>query len=249
MRNGLHFHNVINYNTIKDKIQEYTRKKRRKNMIGAVIAMQSEAEILLNEMSVSRYLTVSGKKVYVGTAYGKNVALCVCGVGKVNAALGTQLLVSKFDVEKIINFGVSGGLNASTKLCNVYQISAAVQFDFDLVQLNGGKIGTLNEYSENYLQLNMLNLPFEKRKLGTADRFNDSPADFALLTEELNADIRDMEGAAIVQAAYAAELPVYSIKAISDVAGSGSTTEQFLVNKDKALENLKAVLPHSFDKL
>ena len=46
-----------------------------------------------------------------------------------------------------------------------------------------------------------------------------------------------MEGAAIVQAAYAAELPVYSVKAISDVAGSGSTTEQFLINKYKALQN------------
>ena len=58
-----------------------------------------------------------------------------------------------------------------------------------------------------------------------------------------------MEGAAIVQAAYAAQLPVYSVKAISDVAGSGSTTEQFLINKDKALQNLKAVLPVIFEEL
>jgi nucleoside phosphorylase len=58
-----------------------------------------------------------------------------------------------------------------------------------------------------------------------------------------------MEGAAIVQAAYATKLPVYSVKAISDVAGSGSTTEQFLINKDKALQNLKAVLPTVFEEL
>ncbi|MBQ8295620.1 MAG: 5'-methylthioadenosine/S-adenosylhomocysteine nucleosidase [Clostridia bacterium] len=218
-------------------------------MIGAVIAMQSEADILLNEMNVHRSLVVSGKKIFVGTAYGKDVAVCLCGVGKVNAALGTQILVSKFDAEKLLNFGVAGGLNNDTKLCEVYQIFAAVQFDFDLVQLNGTKIGTLNEYTENYLLLNQLDLPFNKKKLGTADRFNDSAADYQLLTKELNADIRDMEGAAVVQAAYAAELPVYSIKAISDVAGSGSTTEQFLVNKDKALQNLKNALPMIFDKL
>jgi hypothetical protein len=42
---------------------------------------------------------------------------------------------------------------------------------------------------------------------------------------------------------------VYSFKAISDVAGSGSTTEQYLVNKDKALANLKAVLPNIFEAL
>ncbi len=218
-------------------------------MIGVVIAMQSEADILLSEMQVERSLTVSGKKIHVGKAYGKNVALCVCGVGKVNAALGAQLLISKFDAEKLLNFGVSGGLNGATELCKVYQIAEAVQFDFDLVQLNGTKMGTLNEYEENYLALNLLPLPLEKRRLATADRFNDSQADYELLTKELYADIRDMEGAAVVQAAYAAELPVYAIKAISDVAGSGSTTEQFLQNKDKALVNLKATLPDIFDKL
>ena len=218
-------------------------------MIGAVIAMQSEAEILLDQMQISRSLFISGKNVYVGKAFGKDLAVCICGVGKVNAALGAQLLVSKFDAEKLLNFGVAGGLNDSTKLCAVYQISAAIQFDFDLVALNGTKMGTLNEYTENYLALNTLDLPFEKRKLGTADRFNDSVADYKLLTEELTADIRDMEGGAVVQAAYAAQLPVYSLKAISDVAGSGSTTEQYLVNKDKALVNLKAALPLLFEKL
>ena len=200
-------------------------------------------------MQIMRSLTVSGKKIHVGKAYGKDVAVCVCGVGKVNAALGAQILISKFDAEKLLNFGVAGGLNQGTKLCEVYQINAAVQFDFDLTQLNGTKIGTLDEYKENYLYLNVLNLPLEKKKLGTSDRFNDSPADYELLTKELSADIRDMEGAAIVQAAYAAQLPVFSVKAISDVAGSGSTTEQFLINKDKALCNLKEFLPRIFEGL
>ena len=218
-------------------------------MIGAVIAMQSEADILLDEMQISRSLTVSGKKIHVGTAFGKNVAVCVCGVGKVNAALGAQILISKFDAKKLLNFGVAGSLNKETELCSVNQIVAATQFDFDLVQLNGTKIGTLNEYQEPYLNLNSLPLDFPKKRLATADRFNDSADDYNLLTEELQADIRDMEGGAIVQAAYAAELPVYSIKAISDVAGSGSTTEQYLFNKDKALANLKSLLPIIFENL
>ena len=218
-------------------------------MIGVVIAMQSEADILLEQMKITRSLTVSGKKVHVGMAFGKETAVCVCGVGKVNAALGAQILVSKFDARKLLNFGVAGGLNKSTELCAVYQIGEAVQFDFDLTQLNGTKIGTLDEYQENYLALNRFRASLPLKKLGTSDRFNDSPADYKLLTEELKADIRDMEGAAIVQAAFSAELPVYSVKAISDVAGSGSTTEQFLINKDKALQNLKAYLPVLFEEL
>lgn len=218
-------------------------------MIGAVIAMQSEADILLEQMQIFRTLKVSGKEIHVGKAFGRETVVCVCGVGKVNAALGAQLLISKFNVKTLLNFGVAGGLNEGTKLCAVYQIGEATQFDFDLAELNGTQIGTLNEYEECYLKLSKLNVPFESKKLGTADRFNDSKADFELLTKELKADIRDMEGGAIVQAAYAAELPVYSFKAISDVAGSGSTTEQFLQNKNAALENLKAALPIIFEKL
>ncbi len=218
-------------------------------MIGVVIAMQSEAEILLEDMHIRQALTISGKNIYVGNAFQQEIAVCICGVGKVNAALGTQILISKFNVDKLLNFGVAGGLNQDTKLTNVYQIQAAVQFDFDLVQLNHTKIGTLDEYTENYLPLTPLPLPFEKKNLGTADRFNDSDADYKLLTKELYADIRDMEGGAIVQAAHAAKLPVYSIKAISDVAGNGSSTEQYLVNRSKALQNLKSVLPSIFEKL
>ena len=194
-------------------------------MIGAVIAMQSEADILLRNMKSHRSLTVSGKQIHVGTAYGKEVCVCVCGVGKVNAALGAQLLISKFDAEILLNFGVAGGLNASTKLCEVYQIGAAVQFDFDLTQLNGTKIGTLDEETENYLPLQPLPLAFPVRNLGTSDRFNDSVADYKLLTEELGADIREMEGAAIGHVCYMSGVDFVIIRCISDNASGEAEME------------------------
>ena len=218
-------------------------------MIGAVIAMQSEADILLNQMSIEQSLIVSGKQVHIGKAFGKETVVCVCGVGKVNAGLGAQMLIDKFGVSTLLNFGVAGGLNDGTKLCQIYQISHAVQFDFDLVQLNGTKMGTLNEYDEPYLSLDTLDLPFPLKKLGTADRFNDSVEDYNLLTKELGADIRDMEGGAIVQVALASKMPVYSFTGISDVAGSGSTTEQFLKNLGQALANLQGVLKDIFELL
>ena len=114
-------------------------------MIGAIIAMQSEADILLEQMNVEKTETICGKPVHIGTAFGKQLVLIVCGVGKVNAAIGTQLAISEFKVDKLLNFGVAGGLNSDTKLCEIYQISKAVQFDFDLTQLNGTKMGTLDE--------------------------------------------------------------------------------------------------------
>ena len=109
-------------------------------------------------------------------------------------------------------------------------------------------MGTLDEYTENYLSLSPANL-FAKKKLGTADRFNDSENDYLLLTNTLDADIRDMEGCAIVQTAIANRLPVYAFKAISDLAGSGSTTDQYVKNRSAALLNLKEKLQEIFTVL
>lgn len=220
-------------------------------MIVAVIAMESEAEILLKNAKISRETTIFDKKVYEGEYNGKPFALIVCGVGKVNAAIGASIALLTYKPHAVLNFGVAGALNRNTDLCCVYAIEKAVQFDFDLTQLNGGKIGTLDEYSQNYLPLSPLpsSLSFPVRTLGTADRFNDSHADYQLLTQELGADIRDMEGCAIVQAANKADVPVYSFKAISDVAGSGSTTDQYLKNRAAALDNLSVALKEIFAAL
>lgn len=220
-----------------------------KNRIGAVIAMESEAEILISQMQIEKTLRFAEKPVYIGKAFGKEIVLIVCGIGKVNAAIGAQIAISNFNVNKLLNFGVAGGLNDGTELCAVYQIGQAVQFDFDLTQLNGTKIGTLDEYQENYLKLNVLDLPYPIKNLGTSDRFNDSPIDYQILTQDLQADIREMEGGAIAQVALKNKLPLFSFKAISDVAGSGSTTDQYLKNKAKALETLKKELPLIFEKL
>lgn len=222
-------------------------------MITAIIAMKSEAEILLKNATVTAEKTLLGKKTYEGEFHGKKFALVICGVGKVNAAVGAAAGITAYRPSSVLNFGVAGGLNEAAKLCEVYAINKAVQFDFDLTQLNGGKIGTLDEYTENYLPLSplppVLSAAFPVRALATADRFNDSAADYALLTKELNADIRDMEGCAIVQTAKSAGVPVYSFKAISDVAGSGSTTQQYLQNRAAALFNLEKALPEIFAAL
>ena len=96
-------------------------------MICAIIAMQSEADILLEQMEITKTTSVSGKSVYIGKAFDKDVTLVICGIGKVNAAIGTQIAIDLFEATKILNFGVAGGLNDEIELCQVYQIEKAVQ--------------------------------------------------------------------------------------------------------------------------
>ncbi len=206
-------------------------------MICFVIAMEKEAQPILDNMVKAKSVTVFGRKVCTGKLFGKKAAVVICGVGKVNAAAGTQLALSLFKPECVINLGVAGGLNERCTVGSIYCVSKAVQYDFDLCQLNGTTIGTLDEYKENYLTLNTTT-KFPLRKLATADRFNDSKTDFKLITKELCADLRDMEGAAIVQVCTRANVPVYAFKAVSDLAGSGSTTEQYLQNMKVCTENI-----------
>lgn len=217
-------------------------------MIGAVIAMDSEAEALLDQMEVEDIRTIYGKTVHIGKAFGKDVLLVVCGVGKVNAAAGACAAIH-FGADVILNFGVAGGLDDKTELTEVYLITKAVQYDFDLTQLNGGEVGTLDGETENFLPLYApKELDYPRRTLGSGDRFNDSPADHDLLIK-LGAHIRDMEGAAIAQVCKYAGVPCVEVKAISDKYGSGSTTQQYQKNLSLAMLNLKAFLGEIFEAL
>lgn len=191
--------------------------------------MKSEAEPVISAMNIEKDYTYCDKRIVCGTLYNEKVAVIVCGVGKVNAASGAQYAVDCLGATVIINLGVAGGLNNTVKIADMYAISAVVQYDFDLVQLNGTAIGTLNECTENYLPLSVAE-GFEVKKVATGDRFNDSIQDYKLITEILGADVREMELGAIAQVCMHAGVKCYSFKAISDLAGSGSTTEQFVKN-------------------
>ena len=206
-----------------------------------VIAMKSEAEPLISAMKINKEYTACDKRIVCGTLYGEQVAVVVCGVGKVNAASGAQYAIDCLGATVIINLGVAGGLNNTVKIAQTYAVSAVVQYDFDLTQLNGTAIGTLNECTENYLSLSVAE-GFEIKKVATGDRFNDSPDDYKLLTKVLGADIREMELGAIAQVCMHAGVKCYSFKTISDLAGSGSTTEQFLKNLETCFVSISKTL-------
>ena len=203
-----------------------------------IIAMTKEAEPVVSAMKIERKLLFCGKKVFLGKLYNESVGVVVCGIGKVNAAIGTQIAVDELGAETIINLGVAGGLNDGLAIGGIYGISGAVQYDFDLTTLNGTAIGTLDECKENFLPLSTSNI-FPLKKLATGDRFNDSQDDHKLLTEVLEADIRDMEGGAVAQVCMHAKIRCYAFKIISDLAGSGSTALQYKDNLQICFETLR----------
>lgn len=214
-------------------------------MIVFVIAMESELSAVIADMNITSATEVHGRKIYRGALYGEEICVVVCGVGKVNAAAGTQYAIDCLDASAVVNIGVAGGLNGGTRVGNIYAIGECVQYDFDLAMINGTPVGTLNEYTQPYLPLSAAE-GFEIKRLATGDRFNDDEDDFLLLTRTLFADIRDMECGAIAHVCAHANVPLYSFKAISDVAGSGSTGEQYSQNlslcAQKIRENMRKII-------
>ena len=210
--------------------------------------MEKEAVPVISAMSIERDTGYCGKRLITGKLFGENAGIVICGVGKVNASCGTQIAIDELGADAVINLGVAGGLNGTVKVGGIYSISHAVQYDFDLTQLNGTQIGTLDECSENYLPLTVGG-SYPAKKLATGDRFNDSKTDYKLLTEVLHADIRDMEGGAVAQVCMHANVPCYQFKLISDLAGSGSTTEQYLSNLSLCFKTLEKELKNIMEAI
>lgn len=194
-----------------------------------IVAMDSEAEPIISAMKIERKFSFCAKRIFLGELYGESAGVVVCGVGKVNAAMGTQIAIDELGADSVINIGVAGGLTGGVAIGAIYGISGAVQYDFDLTKVNGTEIGTLDECRTNYLSL-APSSAYPLKNIATGDRFNDSKSDFELLTKVLKADIRDMECGAVAQVCMHAKVKCYAFKIISDKAESGSTVGQYREN-------------------
>jgi adenosylhomocysteine nucleosidase len=201
-----------------------------------VIAMNNEAECVVSNLENAVESTLFGRRIVRGTLNGDDAFVVVSGVGKSNAAAATQLAIQETGTKRIFNLGVSGGLDPVMKVGEIYEVADAVQYDFDLVQINGTEMGTLNERDTPFIPCRAEGR-FAAKTLGTGDRFNDSADDSALL-KKLGASLRDMEGAAIAHVCETAGVEFVSYKCISDVEGSGSMPEQYMENLKKCLEIL-----------
>ena len=172
--------------------------------------------------------------------------LYVAGIGKVNAAAATMKAICEGATE-IWNAGLAGGFGGGIEIGDVFAVDRAVEYDFDLAQLNGTAVGVLNEYDTPYLEVARFDIPAASgirgwRTLATGDHFNDSEADYDLIVSTLGATLRDMEGGAIAHVCKRSGVPCHLVKCVSDVAGRGSMTGQFEQALRTCLKRLRCAL-------
>lgn len=165
--------------------------------------------------------------------------LYLSGIGKVNAAAAAQKAIDEGAIE-ILNAGVVGGFGSDIAVGDVFEVSSAVEYDFDLSAVNGSSVGQLDEYDSPFLPFTVRGV-YPPRCLATGDRFTDDPGDGGFL-ESLGCSLRDMEGAAIAHVCRKNGVPCRSLKCVSDVHGQGSMIAQYRQNIDFALSRLSGAL-------
>ena len=180
---------------------------------------------------------------------GPGDRLYVAGIGKVNAAAATQKAICE-GADEIWNVGLCGGFGNDVEVGDVYGVESATEYDFDLAKINGVSVGVLDGFDTPYIRCYRPPALTENppkgfkgwKILATGDRFNDDEDDHELITKTLCASLRDMEGAAVAHVCKMARMKCVSLKCVSDVAGKGAMTDQYLANKSRALASLAAVL-------
>ena len=88
-------------------------------MIGIIGAMDEEVEQIVEAMNIERVEEKAGMKFSCGSLNGSEVVIVRSGIGKVNAAICTQILCDDFKADAVINTGIAGSLDASIDIGDI----------------------------------------------------------------------------------------------------------------------------------
>ncbi len=198
--------------------------------LGIIGAMEIEVAILKGKLENAKVTKVGPMEFFEGRLAGCDVVIVMCGVGKVHAAMCTQVLCSNFGVTHIVNTGVAGSLAADLDICDVLIGIDAIQHDMDVTHL-GYEVGVVPGLNVRLFPADDMLIRYaydaseELRpghtamgRVATGDQFVNDKALKAKIIENTHAQCTEMEGAAIAQVAYVNQVPFVILRAISDKA-------------------------------
>ena len=230
------------------------------NTIGIIAAMQEEMNEIKKIMNNVQEKTIYELKFYEGTINNKNIVLVESGVGKVNAARTTQVLIDNYKIDAVINVGSAGSANQELQIGDIVIGKTLVQHDFDITAFGHPKgyisnVGERIKSDENLIKSmeqtieNLQNKEF-KIKIGTiasGDIFCTEPKMKEKIRDKFNADAIEMEGAAIAQVCKLDNMPILVIRSISDSPNGNNniTFEQYL---ETASKRCAEILKQFFNK-
>ena len=203
-------------------------------MTGVIGAMHIEVETIKSLMENKTAETIGGVEFVKGTLNGKEIVAAVCGIGKVAAAMCTQIMILKYAPDRIINTGVGGSLSTKLAIGDIAVAESLVQHDMDTSPL-GDPVGLISG-------LNMINIPADegvanlliegiktlenikglRGVIASGDQFIASDEKKKFITDNFDAIVCEMEGASIAQVCYSNGVPFGVVRAVSDCADGSS---------------------------
>ena len=202
--------------------------------LGIIGAMDIEVQTILHQCQSLREHEIGRFKIYTGKINNQEVVVMKCGIGKVHAAIGTQLLVDRFGVDKILNTGIAGGLNPSLKVGDIVVSTKVAHHDVDVMNFGyaKGQVPQLPLWFEADKEMIHWVQTIRSLQAGTivsGDQFIREETVKKKLWEDFKPLCVEMEGSAIAQTCYLNQVPFVIIRAISDQADhqSSLTYEQF----------------------
>ena len=198
---------------------------------GIIGAMDLETKLLIETMQQAVETQIAGMVFYSGLLKGVDVVVVTSGVGKVNAAACAQILITHFDVDRLINTGVSGAIHHDLDVGDIVISTDCMEHDFDVTGF-GYKYGVIPRMEtsvfiadakliERALEASKKEVTDHKTMKGrivSGDQFISSNERKEFILEHFDASTTEMEGAAIAHVAYLNNVPFVIIRAMSDKA-------------------------------
>ncbi|MCK5761261.1 MAG: 5'-methylthioadenosine/adenosylhomocysteine nucleosidase [Candidatus Izimaplasma sp.] len=222
-------------------------------MIGIIGALNEELEAILEDVTDLEEVRLRVRTFYKGKINNKEVVIVLAGIGKVNAAITTSLLIENFNVTSIINIGVAGGQNG-VKHKDVVISSEVLYHDVDVVSIGkyvrGQMPGSdaLFYADEDLLNktkkiLNNLHFDYKIGKVASGDQFIysiDTIAEVNKLYDDIYAV--EMEAGAIAHTATMYNVPFIVYRSISDIIDNDNQDDDFYKFLEGASRNAAIVL-------
>ncbi|HBN56643.1 MAG TPA: 5'-methylthioadenosine/adenosylhomocysteine nucleosidase [Lachnospiraceae bacterium] len=196
-------------------------------MIGIISAMELELKGLTRRLTDRKTETLAAVTYDTGKLEGKPVVICNCGVGKVNAAMHTQLLITKYRPDVIIQSGIAGSLSPKVKHFDLVIGEELVYHDMqpfvleqfeplEKVYVSDARLVRLAEEAAGICHVG---------RIASGDQFISDAGIKADIAGRTGALCTEMEGCAVAHTAYLNEVPFLVMRAISDMADDSAEGE------------------------
>ncbi|MFB4164987.1 5'-methylthioadenosine/adenosylhomocysteine nucleosidase [Alteribacillus sp. JSM 102045] len=238
-----------------------TESKQEEETVGIIGPMEVEIDILRSNMEVENEEDIAGMTFYEGTLKGENIVLVQSGIGKVNASVAAQILISEFNVDALINSGVAGSIHPDVGLGDIVISTQTVHHDMDETAKDY-EPGQIPDMDVLYFKADEELISLAKdgteglpdyvdvftETVATGDQFIDSEEKSEWINETFDAYVVEMEGAAVGQIAYLNDIPYVVIRSASDDAGeeAAEIQENFV---EEAAQNSSHVIEEILDNM